>query len=380
MAVPKRGNPASFALARQGITGGGDYLARISTNQQICALRDGDRALGVLTQSETGDAKSSGFFLNTPRVGEDELCFAQETQKIEVPDGRNDPQLGVVLDAGLRQMLLGAGMHGKDYGHFRGDGIDRSQKLGEFLGGVDVGRSMEGEDTETPPARSILQTQFIANSGLLGDGQKVAQGIDHHVADHEDAFPGPAFFEEMRDGLFFGNKEIVCQGVGQDAVDFFGHGAVKAAEPGFDVGYTDTKFGGGQRDSNGGVDVAHNENQVGFALNENRFNALQDFGGLGGVGARTDFEIHVWRGDAHLTKENVGEFLVIVLAGVDKDGFDFRMTLHLVHEGGNFGEVRARPDNIQDFQALAHRALVPLSEGSIASGHGRSGRQNCHSR
>ena len=53
---------------------------------------------------------------------------------------------------------------------------------------------MEGKDTETLPARSILQAQFIANSGLLGDGQEVPQGVDHHVADHEDAFPGPAFF------------------------------------------------------------------------------------------------------------------------------------------------------------------------------------------
>jgi len=33
----KEGESGSFALARQGITGGGDYLARISTNQQICA-------------------------------------------------------------------------------------------------------------------------------------------------------------------------------------------------------------------------------------------------------------------------------------------------------------------------------------------------------
>src|SRR5258708_490790 len=265
-------------------------------------------------------------------------------------------------------MLLGAGMHGKDYGHFGGNSVDGSQKLGEFLGGVDVGRAMEGEDTETLPARSILQPEFIPNSGLLGDGQKVPQGIDHHVADHIDAFPRPAFFEEMRDGIFFSNKEIVGEGVGQDAVDLFGHGAVKAAESGFDVGYTDTKFGGGQRNSNSGIDVAYNENQVGLALDENRFNALQDLGGLGGVRARTDFEIDLRRGEAPLAKGNVGEFLVIVLAGVDKDSFDFGMALHLVHEGGNFREVRARPDNVQDFQALAHRALVPLSGGSIASG------------
>ena len=59
----------NFALARQGITGGGDYLARISTNEQICALRDGDGALGVLAQGETGDAKRGGFFLDAARIG-----------------------------------------------------------------------------------------------------------------------------------------------------------------------------------------------------------------------------------------------------------------------------------------------------------------------
>ena len=63
--------------------------------------------------------------------------------------------------------------------------------------------------------------------GLLGDGQKVEQGVDHHIADHEDAAPGPAFFQKVLDGAFFGDKEIVGESVGEDAVDLLRHSAVK---------------------------------------------------------------------------------------------------------------------------------------------------------
>src|SRR5713226_4985984 len=108
----------------------------------------------------------------------------------------------------------------------------------------------------------------------------MAQGIDHHVADHEDALPGPTFFQEVLDGIFFRNKEIVGESVGQDAVDLLGHGAVKATEPGLDVSYTDAKFHGGERNSNGGIDVSNNENQIGLAFDKNRLNAFQNFGGL----------------------------------------------------------------------------------------------------
>jgi len=47
MAVPERRNAAGFALACQRITGG-DYLARISTDQQVCALGNSDGAFRVL--------------------------------------------------------------------------------------------------------------------------------------------------------------------------------------------------------------------------------------------------------------------------------------------------------------------------------------------
>ena len=105
---------------------------------------------------------------------------------------------------------------------------------------------MEGQNAEAMPAGSILQSKLITDSGLLGDGQKVAQGIDHDVADHENADSGPAFFQKVLNGVFFSNKEIVGEGIGQDTVDLLGHSTVKAAEPRLDVGNADAEFGGGE--------------------------------------------------------------------------------------------------------------------------------------
>src|SRR5260370_36317572 len=173
----------------------------------------------------------------------------------------------------LRQMLLGAWMHGKDYRHFDGNGIDRHEELVEFFSGVHVGRAMEGEDAKALPAGPILQSELITDSGLLGDGQKVAQRIDHHVANHIDAFPWPAFFQKVRNGIFVRYKEIVGERIGQDAVDFFGHASVKAAVSCLVVSYADTKFGGGERNIDGGIDIAYNQTNVRLTVNENRHNA-----------------------------------------------------------------------------------------------------------
>jgi len=172
----------------------------------------------------------------------------------------------------------------------------------------------------------------------------------------------------VRYGVFFSDKKIVGECISQNAIDFLGHAAIKATEPGFDVSYADAKFRGGQRNGDGGIHVANNENKVGFAFDENRLDALQNLGGLRGVGAGADFQIYVGRRNAHLAKENVGQLFVVVLSGVDEDGFDFGMTLHLAHERRNFWEIGACSDDIQDFQALSHERSFQASGASIASG------------
>src|SRR6267142_45232 len=129
---------------------------------------------------------------------------------------------------------------------------------------------MERQDGEVAPTCPVPQSKLIADCGPVGDGQKVAQGVDHHVADHEDALPGAAFFKEMSDGVFFGDKKIVGERVGQDAIDLLRHGAVKTAEAGFDVSHADSKLGGSERNGDGGIDVADNENDIRLALDKNR--------------------------------------------------------------------------------------------------------------
>jgi hypothetical protein len=363
MPIPKRRDAASFAFASQSITGGSHDFDRISTNKQVSTFCDGDRAFGILAQGEAGDAEGGGFFLDAAGVGQDEFGFAQEAKKIEIANGWNEPELGVVADAAFGHTVLSARMDRKNDRHFGRDGVDGTEKLAELFGGVNIGRAMESQDGEAVPARAILQSKFIADSGLLGDGQEVAQGIDHYVADHEDAASGPAFFQEVRDSVFFRNEEVVSESVGQDAVNFFGHGAVKAAEAGFDVGNADAKFRGGERNGDSGIDVADDQNQIRFALDKNRLDALQNFSGLRGVGAGADFQIHVRRRNTHLAKENVGQLFVVVLAGVDEDGLDLWMALHLVHERRNFREIGARADDIQDFQVLGHERSLSGFEG-----------------
>src|SRR5437879_3836592 len=140
MAVPERRDAAGFTLARQSVTRSRDDLARIRTNQKVGTLGDGDGALGIFAQGKAGDAESCGFFLDAARIGEHEAGFAQETEKIEVSDRRNEPKLRMMLDAALCKTLLRAGMHGEYNGHFGGNGVDRSGQLAELLRRFEIGR------------------------------------------------------------------------------------------------------------------------------------------------------------------------------------------------------------------------------------------------
>lgn len=135
----------------------------------------------------------------------------------------------------------------------------------------------------------------------------MAERINHDVSDEINGFARTAFFEEMLDGVFFGDEKIVGESVGENAIDFFGHGAVETAKAGLDMGDGNAEFYGGERNGDGGVDIADDEDEIGLAFKENGLDAFEDFGGLRGVGARADFEIDVGRGNSHLAEENVGQ-------------------------------------------------------------------------
>jgi hypothetical protein len=154
----------------------------------------------------------------------------------------------------------------------------------------------------------------------------------------------------MLDGVFFGYEKIVGEGIGEDAIDFFGHTAVEAAEAGFDVGDGNAKLHSGERNGNSGIDVANDKNEIGLVFEQYGLDALENFSSLHGVRARTDFEIDERRGDAHLTEKNVGKGGVVMLTGVDEDGFNLWVALHLAHERRDFGEIGTCACYVYDFQ------------------------------
>ena len=194
---------------------------------------------------------------------------------------------------------------------------------------------------------------FIGDRGFLRDGKKVSERVNHYVADEIDALAMLAFAYQIFDGVFFGDEEIVGKRVGDDAIDFFGHGAIAAAQAGFHMHHGDEEFGGGERGGHRGIDVADDQHAIGFAFEDDRLDLAQNFRSLPGVGAGADFEIYVRLGDAHLAEENVGKFFVVMLPGVHEDGLDFRMAAHLAEEWRDFNEIGASAYDIKD----AHSGL-----------------------
>jgi hypothetical protein len=55
VAVPERGDAAGLAGSREDDLGSGNDFCRICADEEICAFRNGDGAVGVLAKREAGD-------------------------------------------------------------------------------------------------------------------------------------------------------------------------------------------------------------------------------------------------------------------------------------------------------------------------------------
>src|SRR5256885_11264461 len=119
----------------------------------------------------------------------------------------------------------------------------------------------------------------------------MTQRVDHDIADEMDAPAGTAFFKKVSDGVFFSNEQIVSYSVGENAIDFFRHGAIETAQPGFHMGDGDAQLGSGERNGYGRIDISNDQYEIGPEVGKDWLNAAQNFGGLRGVGARADLQI-----------------------------------------------------------------------------------------
>ncbi len=119
------------------------------------------------------------------------------------------------------------------------------------------------------------------------------QLVDHGVAGDVDAIAGDAFAEQQAARTLGRREQPVGEMVGQDAIDLLGHGAIVAAQPGFDVTDRNPQLVRGQGAGEHRVGVAFDQHDVGPPLAQDRLHAEHDASDLVRLSARTDFEIDV---------------------------------------------------------------------------------------
>ena len=71
-----------------------------------------------------------------------------------------------------------------------------------------------------------LQLQRLPTSWWTQAWELLEQGVDHRIADEEDAIVGNPGAPQIVIGSFAGGEKPVGDGVGHDPVDFFRHGPV----------------------------------------------------------------------------------------------------------------------------------------------------------
>ena len=102
-------------------------------------------------------------------------------------------------------------------------------------------------------------------------------------------------------------EEQIGKCIGDDTGQFLGHGAIPAAQAGFDVGDWNEALAAGKSTSRGRGHIADHQDQVGFFCCEIRIEFGDDIGRLLGLVAPGDIEVSVGRGQCEGFEEDIGK-------------------------------------------------------------------------
>ena len=205
---------------------------------------------------------------------------------------------------------------------------------------------MQGDQAEALSG----QAQVLRGPGLPGPALQPPQGVDHDVAHQADlvrVYPLP---DQIGLSAGLGDQEQVRDVVGDHPVGLLGHGPVERAQPGLHVDQEGPgsvrvdRLGGHQGAGQGGVHVPHHHHGPGPLGQEDRLKGGHDPGGLAGVAARAHSQGVVGPGNLQLVEEDVGEVLVVMLAGVDQAGPDLQLAAG-VQQGRHLHEIGPGPGN-----------------------------------
>lgn len=338
-----------------GTSRGGNYFGGCHADDGVPAGFHGFDPLGFVAQGDAGDLEKEGFLLDAAGIREDGFGLGFESEHIEVGDGLDEVEIfcgcaGIFQGAGGIENFSGAGMQGQDDRSGGGELGERGENFAKALRVVGIFRAMDcGEDELLGLKLQILQDARVFFREVAVEEDRVIHDVAHAMHAALDAFVVEIFV-----GGFSGREKEQRDVVGEDAIDFLGHAAIEGAETGFDMGDGNVEFYGGEGSGESGIGVAIDEDEIGLVLREDLLDGFEHFAGLGAVGAGTDAEIVIGRGDLQLFEENAGHVVVVMLARVDEDFLDAGGA-ECSADDGSFDELRARSDDGDDFQACKPR-------------------------
>jgi hypothetical protein len=272
-----------------------------------------------------------GLLLDTARVGQADRSGAEKRGEVEVAERAGEDRGGAC--AGIqprRPKRRGSARMEREYGR-HGDRLQHLDEVGHG-GGLGVRLPVHGDDRVAGCGDAeALQHVRVRRRNRSKD----AGGVDHHVPDQVDALMD-ALTGQVGDRRRAGAEADVGEDVGHNAVQLLRHRAVVGAQAGLDVGQAKARLGRGQGPRERRVRVAVDDGQVGRLRFQQRLEGGHHGGRLARVTAPADaLDAVVGRRQPELVEEDLGEVLVIVLAGVHQqvagtlgDGRGDRCSLH----------------------------------------------------
>ena len=342
LAVPERGAAAAFAAVLEDVLCQADDVGGVGAGQGVAAFFNGDRALGVLAHGDAGHAQGGGFFLQAAAVGQHQGGVFPQVQERHIGLRAEQGDAGPEVDVEAVDVGAGARVHRE---HQRQVGRHLAQHAGHALqgcGAVDIAGAVQGNDpiAGVPALVGVaFEPLLVHQLELVGLVQHV---VDHHMADVEDRCHVLAFAPQVIAGAGLGDEEPVADRVGDEAVDFFGHAHVAAAQASLYMGDRDAGFLGHDGAGQGRVDIADYQAGGGLGLGAEGFIGLHDFAGLLGMAAAAGPEADIGSGDAEFFKEDVVHVAVVMLAGMDDLPSQTSIGLQRTHDRRDFHEVRPR--------------------------------------
>ena len=145
------------------------------------------------------------------------------------------------------------------------------------------------------------------------------QRVDHHVTDEVDSRGSDAFALQILIGIPACGEQDFAKRVRNNAIDFFRHRAVEAAQPGLDVCHRNEKLNCDDRGCHRGVHIADHDHQVRFLFNTDLLELHHDPSSLLGVCTRPHTQVHIGNRNTQVAEEDIRHCFVVMLARVDEN-------------------------------------------------------------